>query len=850
MAAYAALVSLTHIIKHLQHHPRPPITLDQKHILSLTQNITFLQDFLESYPVTPKDALESRITDVAYAAAEIIESQVIRQILAELSANPSEENMASVDFWHRLDKVIQDMDLIKEDATGFQPDHGKSTPAGRSKSPPTIHKTMVGFDGIKFEVMDKLTRSHTDRQIIPISGMGGIGKTTLARNIYSDPLIRHHFDILAWVTISQEYRVKKVLLDVILCLKTITNTTDELNQMSEHKLGEMLYKSLVGRKYFIVMDDIWSIEAWEKVRFFFPDNNNGSRILVTTRLSDLASQFASTFGLEMNFLDEDKSWDLLRNTVFGEEEDCPVELEKVGKKIAEKCNGLPLSLVVIGGLLAKSNPTRKYWENVLGNLNAIVNSEENERCLRILHMSYDELPVHLKPCFLHMGMFLEGCEIRVPNLIKAWVAEGFLKPHSVKTSEVLAEEYLEDLIARNLVLARRRGPTGKLKLCAVHDLLRDLGEREAEKQDFLCARKGHNLSFFTIRRVAPYHLSPDVFDPMYSNSFVHAMVSEDVSQLVNTRYIAAQLNWISHPQIRGFPSSVYFLANLQTLIVLDKCRISSPFVIWNMAQIRHVQIDSFCLSTPFPPSQVDTVLENLQTLSTVNNLDLSKEVVNRIPKIKKMKLNFEGKEVSRLHLENLGYLRELESLSLRFPISSLVRQSELLPIPACLSHSLTKLSLESCYLDWEDMNTKIGSLPLLQVLKLRLCSFVGPLWETDEDQFQSLKFLLVEMCRDFECWKSESAHFPQLEHVVLRGLRELKEIPLGIEDVATLKYIDLDCCSDSAVISARCIVDEQEELGNVGLQVRVRLWKKNRELESLASDVFQVKIRDGYLNEE
>ena len=106
------------------------------------------------------------------------------------------------------------------------------------------------------------------------------------------------------------------------------------------------------------MDDIWSVESCDKLKFFFPDYGNGSRIVVTTRLSNVASFFSSS-SLRMNFLDRDKSWDLLRKTTFPQE-DCPLELEDIGKKIAEKCKGLPLSIAVIGGFLAKSSRAKEY----------------------------------------------------------------------------------------------------------------------------------------------------------------------------------------------------------------------------------------------------------------------------------------------------------------------------------------------------------------------------------------------------------------------------------------------------------------------------------------------------------
>ncbi|GER53551.1 disease resistance protein RGH3 [Striga asiatica] len=241
------------------------------------------------------------------------------------------------------------------------------------------------------------------------------------------------------------------MLQVLRCFETIGS------EDSEHELGLKLYQSLFNRRYLIVMDDIWDTDVWDGVNHFFPDNNNGSRVLITTRPSNVALQLDGQDYVQMRFLKVEESWNLLRGCVF-QEQGCPPELEEIGKEIARKCGGLPLSIVVIGGLLAKSEKTRKNWQHVLENLTSIVNLEEDERCFRILQLSYNQLPVHLKPCFLYMGMFPEDHEIRVPTLLKLWVDEGLVKPVAGKSLETIAREvYLNGLVIRNLILFHSMG---------------------------------------------------------------------------------------------------------------------------------------------------------------------------------------------------------------------------------------------------------------------------------------------------------------------------------------------------------------------------------------------------------
>ncbi|KAG8372160.1 hypothetical protein BUALT_Bualt12G0037600 [Buddleja alternifolia] len=532
MAAYAALVSVMHTIDQIQLHPSPPISLDQKQVESLTENITFLQDFLEFYP----HDLESRISDAAHSAEDLIESAIVDRIHGVSTSNSDGNNR---DLFKDLEQVIKDMDIIKKEAMEIKLKKDDkltrqySMVRVRSSRLPSSARdnTMVGFDDCLTEIMDKLTGQQSNRLIIPIVGMGGIGKTTLARNVYVNPLIVEYFDICAWVTISQDYNVREILSEVL--VSSFKHERESLSGMSEEELGENVYKCLWGRRYLIVMDDMWNIKAWDKLKVYLPNNNNGSRLLITTRLSKLAFHLMGSNGFEMKLLDEDKSWILFSQKVFGEEV-CPPELEEIGKKIAKCCKGLPLSIAVIGGLLAKSERTRQYWEYIAKNLNPIVNLEDNACCLKILSMSYINLPIHLKPCFLYMGVFPEDDEIHVPTLIKLWVAEGFLKPISGKSFEVVARDYFNDLIDRNLILEHKSWDDyGKRKFCKIHDLLRDLCLREARKEKFFCVPKENSFDSLqcinTQRRIAVH---PSTSNEEYSYQLLHGLQSSSIARSV------------------------------------------------------------------------------------------------------------------------------------------------------------------------------------------------------------------------------------------------------------------------------------------------------------------------------
>ncbi|KAL7135337.1 hypothetical protein ABFS83_11G087500 [Erythranthe nasuta] len=802
MAAYAALLSLKHIIELLLHHPFPPISLDQNQVDSLTDNLNFLQDFIEVYSCggggsssrEVADVLESRIADAAHAAEDIIKTRIADQIHGE--------KMSSDEFYQDLEKVIQDMGYIKkyvmeikEKNIGTIEDrlHINSSTLGDSSSSPLTTKqiAVVGLDDQLIEVMDKLTGQQSNLRIIPIVGMGGIGKTTLAINAYTNPLINEKFDIRAWVTISQAYNVRDILVEILLCASK-DESQEILSGMSEGELGERVHKSLYGRRYLIVLDDIWSVDVWDKVQIFFPDNGQGSRVMITTRLSNIVFQLIGSHGLVMDLLDDDRSWDLLCGSIFGKEEDCPVELKEIGKKIAKKCKGLPLSIVVIGGLLAKSNPTRESWEYISENLNSIVNVEDNERCLKVLLLSYHHLPVHLSHAFC------------IWELVKLWVSEGFLKPIRGKSLEVVSREYLDELCDRNLIRVHQRSSNEGIKLCKIHDL--DYLPETLHALQFVPLARS---LFFEFKEVLPslHHCrllrvlrAVDTYLHPYGK-ITHCMYTlEDVFQLVNLRYLVVENFGYENPC--RFPSSVYLLWNLQTLIVKSISGfVVAPSEIWKMTQLRHVQFFGG-LEMSDPPlggQDGEFVLGNLQTLSE-SPISLNYKYIMKVRKLRDI-------------IQNI-----------------------------IIPNSLKKLTLGWTYLKWEDMKTKIGWLPNLEVLNLNYKSVVGAEWETVEGQFCNLRFLQIYMCSDLEWWTIDNNHFPSLEQLVLEYMDKLKEIPSCIGEIPMLGSIELNYCSKSAVISAKEILDEQEDLGNVGLRVRVRVFAKDKQhFESLVSPNFQVE---------
>ncbi|KAL8551044.1 hypothetical protein ACS0TY_000211 [Phlomoides rotata] len=465
-----------------------------------------------------------------------------------------------------------------------------------------------------------------------------------------------------------------------------------------------------------------------------------------------------------------------------------------------------------------------------------------------------------------MGVLREYKKIRVTKLIELWVAEGVLRPNKDKRLEEVAEAYINELIDRNLILVDKLRWNGKVKVCKIHDLLRDLCLREAQKERFLYVlnyQRDLNIPqcMNMERRICTHDNTEEKYSPalesaMHTRSListsgwpelvqshcfrllrvysgdncVHCGLAfvEAIFQKVNLRFLSIVLRL---PKLSRFPSSWLILWNLQTIKVDNRyCTpIMAPSEIWEMPLLRHVIINGLELPDPVCGENDLITLEDLHTISSVRNFRCSNVVIKRIPNIKTLKLQYtiscgEAEYYNNFGLNNFGHLPRLQSLNLFFD-STAILDGEIfqgyLMQNLSLPHSLKKLTLGGTKLNWEEYMTKIGSLPLLQYLRLCNDAFCGAEWETVEGQFCSLKFLQIDECYGLRYWRTEDAHFPHLEHLVLRYLTELEEIPLSIGDIPSLKSIQVDNCSTSAEDSAKVIKEEQLEFGNTDLQLHI-----------------------------
>ncbi|XP_028799882.1 putative disease resistance protein RGA1 [Neltuma alba] len=352
----------------------------------------------------------------------------------------------------------------------------------RRTGPDVSEQDVVGRDEERMHLVSTLLSSDVknDVSVIPIVGIGGLGKTTLAQQVYNDVAAKNHFEPMMWVCVSDE---SHQLSNNTLAQKIIKKeTSDGALELLRHKIKD--------KRFLLVLDDVWNIKnrgEWLKLENLFKDGRKGSMIIVTTRSTEVADTIGTNPPLSLKDLDEDKSWELFCRVAFRDgKEPTDHKLVGIGKDIVRKCHGVPLAIRTIGSLLF-NKATLKVSEWLSFRDRELANVDyENDNIFSILKLSYDHLPFYLKNCFAFCSLFPKDYEIERETLIQLWIAEGFIQPlDKSRRLEDVGDEYFKQLLSRCLFQDVKEKNSGNIWSCKMHDLIHDLAQSVSKNECYI-----------------------------------------------------------------------------------------------------------------------------------------------------------------------------------------------------------------------------------------------------------------------------------------------------------------------------------------------------------------------------
>ncbi|CAL4964253.1 unnamed protein product [Urochloa decumbens] len=411
---------------------------------------------------------------------------------------------------------------------------------------------LVGMAENKQKLIDLLNKDDMQLRVISVVGIGGLGKTTLAMSVFNSGeeaesqirsgqpniLIRTgqpNIQIRAAVPVSKTYDLRALLEYTVRELHRRSAGQDEdplIKGIGSWDIQELIGRSrehLSDKRYLVIIDDVWRSTAWEQLRVAFPNNAKGSRILVTTRSDEVARSCSSPNGdvYKMEALTEADSKTLLFKTVFGSEAIPSTyqhlltsKLEKVCNTIFKKSCGLPLAIVSIGGMLTqRKNEPVDNWEKVIERIPSELQTDKVlDGMRRILSLSYNDLPYHLKACFLYLSVFPEDHEIRRGPLVRRWEAEGFISEVHGLSLEEIAKDYFNGFVSRSVVAPEQITSSGEVRSFKVHDIMLDIITAKSTQENLMSTLGNHQHSTVGHDKIWRVSVQPGSRDNYFSRA--------------------------------------------------------------------------------------------------------------------------------------------------------------------------------------------------------------------------------------------------------------------------------------------------------------------------------------------
>ncbi|KQK07707.1 hypothetical protein BRADI_2g37166v3 [Brachypodium distachyon] len=705
---------------------------------------------------------------------------------------------------------------------------------------------LVGIDGPRDDLAKWMVEDENKdhRKVLSIVGFGGLGKTTLANEVYRK--IKGHFHCHAFVSVSQKPDTKKIVKDAIyqLISQVIPKgpCQDELKKdmqaWDEKKSFAMLRELLHDKRYIIIIDDVWSILAWNAIKCAFPENNCSSRIIATTRIFEVARFCCPDVDdkiYEMTPLSNLHSERLFFKRIFGSEDCCPDMLKEVSAEILKKCGGLPLAIISISCLLANKPHVKEEWEKVKRSIGSdLYKSKSLEGMKNILSLSYNDLPANLKTCLLYLSTFPEDYLIERERLVRRWIAEGFISEERGKSRQEVAEGYFYELINKSMVQPVGISFDGTVRACRVHDMLLELIISKSVEENFITVVNGRQTvcenSQCLIRRLSIQDIDQELASELAKKDLSHVrsltvsppgcikhlpgLVKFQTLRVLDLEgdgeleeYDMSSMGNLFHlkylrfddPYLSELPLGVVMLHNLETLDLWGACINELPAGIVQLIKLQHLT-GSYYGETKLPVG-----IGNMTNLREVSGFNITMSSVVAVEELGNL-INLNVLDVQYISddAETHNYKRHGEML-----LSSLCKLGgyKLQSVFIRAHTGLTYLNINLSEVTEEDLRI-LGELPAL--LSLILCTN-----KVQKDRipvrsrgFQCLKeFVFEPFSGGAATFLFEEGALPKLEKLELTFFVSMAKpfgFYFGIEHLLCLKDFEVDLYIEGAT-SAECM---------------------------------------------
>ncbi|XP_074559656.1 putative disease resistance RPP13-like protein 1 [Curcuma longa] len=554
----------------------------------------------------------SELKDVAHDAEDVVEEyeyEVLRskQLHESNSGTHDQDELANkaAEIRKRFDEITKEWKLLTLPKNAGKRKRSPSPLVrNRETSSLVVESDIFGREKEKDMLVEWLL-SEDDTidngvSVIAVIGMGGLGKTTLAQIAYNDPRVKSYFDLRGWVCVSENFHVVS-LTEEILQSFTKVKVHEEL-----YELQHALQEKLQGKKFLLILDDVWNEEftLWDELRKPLVSAQVG-KVIVTTRNRQVARIMQTRSPLNLNCLPFDICWPLFKRvTLGGADKSLQPHLEDVGRKIVDRCKGLPLAVKVLGGAL-RNKEDIDSWEEILEN--EMWESEEtNNGVLPALQISYDCMPIQLKRCFQYLSLFPKDTRLYSEEIVRLWMSQGLLPLDGDKRAEDIGRNYIKRLAERSMLNLEGA-------FFSMHDLVHDLAQ-DVEHDECLCVIDN---KFDTKKLQKIRHLWVSIEDPYLLK---HLETTKDLRQLklMRTLFIRVGDKSPRQPFISRQDTTFGVLDDLfQKLKYIRALQLSHisitelPYSLGNLKLLHYLSVQSFKIRS-LPESICN--LYNLQTL--------------------------------------------------------------------------------------------------------------------------------------------------------------------------------------------------------------------------------------------